>query len=74
MTVHWIKETQLIHTDNIALDHNPPLLHTFTQDIYHKNTLTTYESCINFSQSKRPVLHPTPIETMYLTLNIKECS
>ena len=51
-TTKWVERSQLFHIDNLTLEHNLLLLHKFTQNVYTKNTLATYETCINFSQSK----------------------
>ena len=68
ITIKWVGKYQLLHIDYMALDYNLFLLHKFTQDTYNKNTLATYYSCINFSQSKDHRFIRPPIEAPHLTL------
>jgi hypothetical protein len=64
----------IIHTNNIALDHNIFLFNKFTQNYYKAKTLPTQNSCINFSQCKDQRFIRPPIEAPHLTLIIIECN
>ena len=72
ITMKWVGESQLLHTNNITLNYNLFLLHKFTQDTYNENTLANYDSYINLSQFKDWRFNRPPIETSQSTMNIKE--
>lgn len=68
------RDSQLLHAYKIPLDHNLFLFHEFTQVTYNENTLVTYDSHINISQSKDQRFVKPPMEALHLILNIKECN
>ena len=73
-TTKWVEASILLHQDNITLDHNIFTLHKFLQNQLKTNTLTTYNSYINFLQSKDKRFIRSPIIATNLTLTTKECN
>jgi hypothetical protein len=73
-TTKWVEASLLLHHDNVALDHNIYILHKFLRNQQETNTLTTYNSCINFRQSKDQRFIRPPIIAPNLTLITKECN
>ena len=70
----WVEASQLLHHDNITLDHNVMVLLKFLQNKHEADIIATYKSCINFTQPKDQRFIRPPIKAPNLTLSTKECN
>ena len=73
-TQQWRIEEDILHPDNILLDHNLLLITQHRQKILEQKTTQQYADHLNHSQSKdKRFIHP-PLKITNLTTSIQECN
>ena len=70
----WCKEEELIHPDNILLEHNTLRIAQYHHTQIKQQTIQTYTKFLNYKQTKdTKYVHP-PQKITNLTLSIQECN
>ena len=70
----WRYKDELLHPDNILLEHNILCLTQYHTKQTETNTTLKYASCLNHIQSKdNKFIHP-PLQITNLKLSIQECN
>lgn len=69
-----IEESQLLHPNNIAFDHNQILINIVMRNTHIYTTLIAFNLCINFSQFQDHIFIISPINTPNLILSTKKCN
>ena len=70
----WRKEEELLHKDNILLEHNILRIIQYHREQAKLNIAREYASCLNHTQSKdSKFIHP-PLHITNLKLSIQECN
>lgn len=70
----WRKEEELLHPDNISLEHNIFCITQYHKTQREKHTTQIYVNCLNHTQSKyNKYIHP-PLKITNLQLSVQECN
>ena len=73
-TQQWCKEEELLHPDNISLEHNILCITQYHNTQRTQRTTQMYANCLNHTQSKdNKYIHP-PLKITSLQLSIQECN